>query len=341
MTDTTPYIDHMGTLIVSGWEIPAALTLPAAHADDVELPSAILLVPGSLFSDVNGDYPAWNSFPHVYAHLAHQLAAHGHAVYRFAKLGPGTGSVAVDADAAARIRTWDGRVAIATAALDAMRQSLASRNVRVARTIAAGHSEGSVVVSRLAVSDRALDLDGVVLLAGPSIGILGIMREQIGAMAAPDQRDDALRALDIAIDCIRRGQPIPAEVATGSPMGAGALASMPDEGRRYMRDVDATDPKELATRMRQPTLVVQGGNDGSVPPHHGEALRDALLSRPAGASITEYLFVPDVTHMFKLVPAGVTGPELFGYPGETDVRVAVGIDRWIRESRSEPSTLGS
>ena len=68
------------------------------------LASAILLVPGSLFSDVNGDYPAWNSFPHVYAHLAHQLSARGHAVYRFAKLGPGTGSVAVDAEQSAAVQ---------------------------------------------------------------------------------------------------------------------------------------------------------------------------------------------------------------------------------------------
>jgi hypothetical protein len=330
MTDNTSYIDHACTIAVSGWEIPAALTLPIARANTAQLPSAILLVPGSLFSDVNGDYPAWNSFPHVYAHLAHQLAARGHAVYRFAKLGPGTGSTAVDAEAAAKIRTWDGRLVIATAALDAMRRELASRDVRAMRTIAAGHSEGSVVVSRLAVSERAAELDGVVLLAGPSVGILGIMREQAEAMTPHDQGDDAIRRLDIAIDCIRRGEPIPAELASDSPMGVGALVSMPEEGRRYMRDVDATDPTQLATCIRQRTLVVQGGNDGSVPRHHGEALRDALLSRPEGESITEYLFVPEVTHMFKLVPPGVTGPELFGYPGETDVRVADGIDRWIR-----------
>jgi uncharacterized protein len=330
MTDDTSYIDHACTLAASGWEIPAALTLPVARTDTALVPSAILLVPGSLFSDVNGDYPTWNSFPHVYAHLAHQLAAHGHAVYRFAKLGPGTGSTAVDADAAAKIRTWDGRLVIATAALDAMRRELASRDVRATRTIAAGHSEGSVVVSRLAVSERAQDLDGVVLLAGPSIGILGIMREQIAAMTPADQRDVALRQLDAAIDCIRRGHPIPSELATGAPMGASALASMPDEGRRYMREVDATDPKELAARMTQPALVVQGGNDGSVPTHHGEILRDILLSRARGSARTSYLFVPEVTHMFKLVPPSVTGPELFGYPGETDVRVADGIDRWIR-----------
>src|ERR1044071_4150645 len=113
MTDTTSYIEHACVLAVSGWEIPAALTLPPGAT---RVASAILLVPGSLFSDVNGDYPAWNSFPHVYAHLAHQLSARGHAVYRFAKLGPGTGSVATDTTEAAKIRTWDGRLTIATAA---------------------------------------------------------------------------------------------------------------------------------------------------------------------------------------------------------------------------------
>src|SRR5690349_2588448 len=113
MTDTTSYIEQACTLAVPGWEIPAALTLPKMHENDGALESAILLVPGSLFSDVNGDYPTWNSFPHVYAHLAHQFAARGHAVYRFAKLGPGTGSVTTDAEAAATLRTWDGRLAIA------------------------------------------------------------------------------------------------------------------------------------------------------------------------------------------------------------------------------------
>jgi len=326
---TIRFVEEARVLAVSGWEIPAALTLPA-NRESTALPSAILLVPGSLFSDVNGDYPTWNSFPHVYAHLAHQLAARGHAVYRFAKLGPGTGSVAVDQDAAARVRTWDGRLAIATAALDAMHRELETRGVVVERTIVAGHSEGSVVASRVAVSDRAREIDGVVLLAGPSIGILGIMREQIGFGVPPDQLDDARRRLDEAIAFIRRGEPIPASLAKGPGMGIGALASMPDEGRRYMRDVDATDPLRVASEISQPVLVVQGGDDSSVPRHHGEALRDALVARDRGEAGTEYLFVPDVTHMFKVVPPEVTGPDAFGYPGPTDERITDGIDRWIR-----------
>jgi hypothetical protein len=34
--------------------------------------------------------------------------------------------------------------------------------------------------------------------------------------------------------------------------------------------------------------------------------------------------------MFKVVPPDVTGPDAFGYPGETDPRVTDGIDEWIR-----------
>ena len=327
----TSYSEIPATIRVPGWEIPAALTLPSSPEPGQLLPSTTLLVPGSLFSDVNGDYPSWNVFPHVYAHLARQLSALGHAVLRFAKLGPGTGSVPTDRELAASIRTWDGRVTIAGAALDLMRAMVEERGLKAARTIVAGHSEGSVVASRLAVSDRAAELDGIVLLAGPSVGILGIMREQVGFGLAPGEIDEVRARLDRAIEYIRRGESVPPELGEGPGMGIRALISMPDEGRRYMREVDATDPLELARRMPQPALVVQGGNDSSVPERHGEALRDALCARPNGASRTNYLFVPGVTHMFKAVPPDITGPEVFGYPGETDARVAVGVDQWIRK----------
>jgi uncharacterized protein len=335
MTDTDSHIEELTTLEVPGWSIPAALTLPASWTRGVELPSAILLVPGSLFSDVNGDYPTWNSFPHVYAHLARQLSARGHAVYRFAKLGPGTGSTPTDPELAARLRNWEGRLLIATAALHGMHRELNARGARATRTIAAGHSEGSVVVSRLALSDAGSELDAVVLLSGPAVGILGIMREQINTYVAPNEIEDARRRHDEAVGYIHRGEPIPESLAKGPGMGISALANMPPEGRKYMRDVDATDPLALAREMPQPTLVVQGGNDASVPTHHGERLRDALRSRAGGEQMTDYVFVPDVSHMYKVVPPTIVGPESFGYPGPVDARVVDGIDAWIR-SRAKP-----
>jgi uncharacterized protein len=330
MTDTQSYLEFASVVEVSGWQIPAALTLPQGLGETAVVPSAILLVPGSLFCDVNGDFPTWNSFPRVYAHLAQQLSALGHVVYRFAKLGPGTGSVATNPDLAAVVRTWDGRVTIALAALDAMHGELKARGIRAERTVGAGHSEGSVVVSRLAASDRGKEIDAVVLLAGPSVGILEIMREQSGSMTPVDQRDEAARALDEVIVYVRRGERPPAELGAGQHFGAGALVNMPYEALRYMRETDATDPVAVARALSQPTLVVQGGKDSSVPVHHGERLRDALCERANGRESTDYLFVPEVSHMFKVVPEDVVGPAAFGYPGPIDARVTDGIDRWVR-----------
>ena len=67
-----------------------------------------------------------------------------------------------------------------------MQRELDARGVTAERTVAAGHSEGSVVVSRLAVSDRASDLDGIILLSGPSVGILEIMPLAATSVSASD-----------------------------------------------------------------------------------------------------------------------------------------------------------
>lgn len=81
----------------AGVEIVCRLTFPSGPAR-----GAALLLPGSLFSDVDGNYPAMNLKPHLYADLAAQLGERGFAVLRMAKIGPGTGSRTVDAQAAAR-----------------------------------------------------------------------------------------------------------------------------------------------------------------------------------------------------------------------------------------------
>ena len=307
------------TLAVSGWEIPAALNLPASG----EPASAILLIPGSLFSDVNGDYPAWNLFPHVYAHLARQLSARGHAVYRYAKMGPATGSVAVDQAASERVKDWSGRLVIARAAFAAIDAALARVGARPARTVLAGHSEGAVVASLLALAEDAAVVDGVVLLSGPSVGILGIMREQIGMFVPARDLAAAQADFDAGVGFVRRGEPIPA-VLEGRPSLRG-LVGVGLVGQGYLRDCDATDPAGTAARITQPVLIVQGGRDGSVPPHHAERLRAARGDRP-----TESLLLPELQHMYKPVPDGVSEIDAFGLTGETDPRVTGGMDDWIR-----------
>src|ERR1700733_718168 len=79
-------------LEVSGVRMPAVLAMPK----EGPLHSAILLIPGSLWIDADGNMPSFGIYPHVYADLSRQLARHGHAVLRFAKPGPQTGSEVID-----------------------------------------------------------------------------------------------------------------------------------------------------------------------------------------------------------------------------------------------------
>lgn len=304
------------TLGVPGYAVPAMLSLPAASAPR----GGVLLVPGSLYSDVHGDFPAWNVFPHVYAHLARQMAERGLAVYRFAKLGPGTGSEVTDPDAAAGVRNWAGRMTIACAALAAFRAALQERRIIVSKLVLAGHSEGAVVVSVLA-HDGA-DVDGVVLLAAPAVGILSVMREQVPAMGPPEDRASITADLDRVITAIMAGELVPDELRNRD--GIGGLAAMPPDGLRYMRESEATDPAATIAGYAGRVLIVHGTNDANLGTHHAERLRDARGARP-----TELCVLDGLSHMFKKLPEGVTGQEAFGFPGETDPRVADAVANWV------------
>ncbi len=304
------------TLFVPGYAVPAVLSLPGDGAPI----GGVLLVPGSLYSDVNGDFPAWNVFPHVYAHLARQMAERGLAVYRFAKLGPGTGCEVTDAPAAAGIRTWGGRMTIARTALAAFRAALAERDVTVPRFVVAGHSEGAVVATVLARD--GIDADGVVLLAGPAVGILSVMREQVPATRPSEDRESILTDLDRVIAAIRTGEPIPEELRYRE--GIGGLATMPPEGMRYLRESEATDPAATIADYSGPVLIVHGGRDPNLGTHHAERLREARGSHP-----TRLVVFPELQHMMKVLPDGVTGQDAFGLQGETDPRVADQVAAWV------------
>ena len=72
------YREEHVLLEAEGYHIPAALTLP--EGQDVRW--RIVLVPGSMGNDIDGNYPQMQMKPHMYADLARQLAEQGHAVFR-------------------------------------------------------------------------------------------------------------------------------------------------------------------------------------------------------------------------------------------------------------------
>ncbi len=315
--DAVPAAERALKLEVAGMAFPAVLSVPPGA-----LAGAVLLIPGSLFSDADGDYPAWNMRPHVYAHLARQLAAAGWASLRYAKPGPGTGTEVTDAEAAVVHQRFTTRATVAGAALERMRESLAGDGMPTPRIVVAGHSEGAVVAFLLARD--APDVDGVVSLAGPSVGLIGIMREQAGDALPPGADPaEALANFDAAMAHVHRGEAIPPGL-TGRP-GTMMLGNMNAAAWSYIREVDAVDPAAEAARVTHPMLLVQGGRDASVREHHARRIAEARGERP-----TETAFFAELQHFFKPVPPGTPPMQAFGLEGETDPRVVAAIDRWGR-----------
>ena len=305
-------------LEVDGMRFPAVLTLPAG--DPI---SAVLLVPGSLFTDVDGDYPSWNVHPHMYADLARQLAARGHAVLRYAKPGPGTGTVVTDPERSQAHLHFSERVVVARAALKRLREELGAKASTVRAWAVAGHSEGAVVASLLAPQEPSLD--GLVLLSGPSIGLLGIMRDQTASMS-PAGAD--LSFYDAALARIRKGEPLPPDAAR-NPQTA-LLASMDPRNLGYLREVDAVDPAAAIAGVDLPVLLVQGGRDASVPAKHVHRLQEARGTKP-----TRTAFFDDLQHFYKHAEPGMDPQAAFALSTPTDPRVAEAIDGWLRTLKRE------
>ena len=281
-------------------------------------------MPGSLFLDVDGNMPMMNARPHAYADLARQLATRGVAVLRYAKRGPGTGSEVVDADVAAKNRTFQSRVLVLEAAMAVLRD----RTPGDMPMVVAGHSEGAVVVTMAAAQGVAMD--GVVLLSGPSVGIFGIMREQLPV--PPGSPPGSYRAFDLVVDAFRRGEPAP-DMDTSDPTLASMayVAGFGEAGVRYMVEIDAVDPAATLAQVRLPVLIVQGGRDSSVPAHHAAALRAA---RDAAGLPTESSFFPELTHFYKVGLDGMDPMESFLLETESDPSVADEVAGWMARALS-------
>ncbi len=295
-------------LAVSGLAFPCRIDRPA-HAPR----AALVLIPGSLFLDVDGNYPAWNVRPETYRELGAQLAARGIAVLRYAKPGPGTGTVVTDAEAAARHGEFAMRVEVAAAAVARLRA------LGEVPLFIAGHSEGALVASLLAARDPGIA--GVVSLAGPARRIFDIMRAQLDAMAMPGDHAEGMATFDGAIASARATGALPASAADHPYTRM--FASIGDAGVRYLRSQDRIDPVAALAAVPQPVLLVQGGRDASVPAAHVDLLAAARDAR------TDLARFDDLQHFFKLAPPDLDPQASFALTGPTDPRVAEAIAAWL------------
>ncbi len=325
------YREERFMLEAEGAQLPAALTLPEGQ----EVKWSIVLIPGSMANDVDGNYPSAGMNPHTYADLGRQLAQRGHAVLRYAKVGPDTGSVVVDEKKAAEHRIFPQQQYIAAAACNKIRE-LVPRTKGLA---IAGHSEGSVHGLVLA-QRRDLDIDAFISLSGPAYRYIDLFIHMARKLAEEQGEIIDFGSFKVnaanyiqAFELMREGKPYTDEIRADPTMeffvnNWDSQSSQAQQSRQYMRDYDAIDPCAEIVNVPCPVLIVQGGLDQSgVIADNGERLYQARYA--ARPDATAKAFFPDLQHFYKGAKPAMTSHESMMLDGETDERVSDAMSEWL------------
>jgi hypothetical protein len=275
----------------------------------------------------------------MYADLARQLAGLGHAVLRYAKQGPGTGTAIVDEELVKAHRIFPRQQCIAMSAIRKLREM-----VPQAKGLAvAGHSEGSVhgmMVSQL----HDPSVDAFISLSGPALRYMDLFIYKAHEMAKEQGEIIDFGAFKVnaanyirVFELMRAGEPFTEKIKADPTMeffvkNWDSGSPQAQEGQQYMRDYDAVDPCVEIAKVSCPVLVVQGGMDGSgVHADNGEMLYRARYS--VQPETTRLAFFPDLQHFYKHVLPGMMLQEAMALNGETDLRVSEAMSGWLDEVR--------
>lgn len=316
------FIEKRMAIEANGSRIPAVLTMPAGR------PAAwgVVIVPGSFWNDVDGDYLAGNGNPfqirpHMYKDLAEGLAANGVAALRYARAG----EAVIDAAEAAAHRRFSDRATVVRKAAEALRRTAPG----IGRLALAGHSEGGPVSLDFLSREGTAGIDAYISLSAPARKMFDIMLQQAEAATVDglmrfgpmSSRFDDYRT---ALELVRSGNPIPPDLIKKLPPFG--VHAMDEAGKAYLRDYDLVDSMALIAGLSLPVLLVQGGLDDSVFPDNAELLAEA---RKGNRAPTGRAFFPRLQHFYKEVPPGMDPRAVFGMDMRSDPGVAKAIARWL------------
>jgi uncharacterized protein len=317
------------TFSVGTRTVPGTLTRPARGTGP-----AVLLLAGSGPTDRDWNSPLLAGKNGSAKQLAEALAAQGIVSLRFDKAFSGQNRSLPLAEL-----TLDAYQAEARAALALLRSR---PEVDPKRVFIAGHSEGGIHVTRLALTEgRAVR--GVILLAAPARPMKDLLVTQLeagfraDAKLAPDEVEARMKPIRQGLDDFVAGKDIDAQAISDSPqirMIFVALTSKPVAA--LGRALVSFNPEAEVGKIEVPVLVLQGGKDIQVDQSEARRLEAAL--RAAKRDVIYHLS-PDASHVLKHEPKAVA--ELMadragvqatysadGIPIDSDVVTA--LVAWIR-----------
>lgn len=236
-----------------------------------KLPAALIL-PGSGPVDRDGNLPTVETG--CLRGLAHELAHYGIASLRIDKRGIGASREAAPREQELRLETY---VADAIRWLTTLREQ-----ARVGRVFLIGHSEGALIAS---IAAQRIPCDGLILLAGAGRPAGEVIRSQLVSMGI---EMPLVRAAGVILSAMEKGQTV------GSvPPELNALFR--PSVQPYLRSWLAVDPASELSKVKVPSIVIQGDRDLQV------SINDArrLVAHQRDAQLT---IVHGMNHILRTVP---------------------------------------
>lgn len=244
-----------------------------------EKPPVALIIAGSGASDRDGNASPGPGMPtlelNVLKLLAIGLANEGIASVRFDKRGIGESHYEGFNEADLRFETYLSDVVGWVTQLQA--------SDRFSNIVLIGHSEGALLAKLAALE---VSVSGVVSLAGAGIPADELILEQIEKQL--DEYPEAatvMEQLKATLISLKAGE----ELTNVPPILQGLFR---ESVRDYMRSWFKYDPREVASKLDVPLLVVQGSTDLQVMEENGRKLADANLD----ANLVE---IDQMNHVLK------------------------------------------
>ena len=301
--DPSAFTDADVTVGTGAWRLPGTLALPKG---DGPFP-ALVLIHGSGPNDRDETIGPNKPF----ADLATGLASRGIAVLRFDKRSKVYGSsMAATGDLTVKDEVIDDAVAAVAAAR-------ANPHIDPTRVFVLGHSEGGMLIPRIALADPSLA--GLIVMAGAARPLEDAIVEQTEYLAnadgvvTPDEQK--------AIDDMKQ---VRDEIRALTPADAAAHKVVFHAPASYWLDLRGFDPPAAAKPLKQPMLVLQGERDYQVTMAEFDRWKAALGAKPT----VTFKSYPALNHL--MIPGtGKSLPPEYNTPGHVDQPVIEDIAAWI------------
>lgn len=294
------------------WKLPGTVTLPKGESPF----PAVVLVHGSGPNDRDETLGPNKPFKDI----AWGLATKGIVSLRYEKRTRIHGPKIVSNPEIAR--TFTVKEETIDDALEAVKVLRANPSIHPKKIFILGHSLGGMLIPRMAIAGKELDIAGFIIMAGLTRPIEDTYLQQmtyIFSLDAELSEEDKKQLEEIKQEIAK----IKALQETDWASGEKLLNAPPS----YWLDLRGYFPPEVAVKVEKPMLILQGSRDYQVSTEDFENWKKALASRPN----VEFRLYPRLNHLFFEGQGLPTPNEYLQVHGSVAAEVISDIAAFIRK----------